>query len=121
MQNYGDNWVVILFMVATAFFMGMLLLTLNQMVAPSRPSATKAAPYESGMPDVTAVRPTFTPRYYLVAMLFVVFDLEVVFIYPWAVSFDHLGLFGFVDMMIFLGLLTIGYVYAWKKGALEWV
>lgn len=121
MQIQGDNWVVILFMIVTAFFMGMLLLTLNQIVAPSRPSATKAAPYESGVPDIKAVKPSFTPRFYIVAMLFVVFDLEVVFIYPWAVSFDYLGLFGFVDMLIFLGLLMIGYIYAWKKGALEWV
>jgi len=120
-QIYGDNWIVILFMVVVAFFMGMLLLTLNRIVAPSRPSAIKSAPYESGVPDVTPVRPHFNTRYYLIAMLFVVFDLEVVFIYPWAVSFDHLGLFGFTDMMIFLGLLMIGYVYAWKKGALEWV
>ncbi|MDQ3444333.1 MAG: NADH-quinone oxidoreductase subunit A [Chloroflexota bacterium] len=121
MQIQGDNWIVILFMIVTAFFMGMLLLTLNQIVAPSRPSATKAAPYESGVPDIKAVKPNFTPRFYIVAMLFVVFDLEVVFIYPWAVSFDYLGLFGFVDMLVFLGLLTIGYIYAWKKGALEWV
>jgi len=120
-QIQGDNWIVILFMIVTAFFMGMLLLTLNQIVAPSRPSATKAAPYESGVPDVKAVKPNFTPRFYIVAMLFVVFDLEVVFLYPWAVSFDYLGLFGFVDMLIFLGLLMIGYIYAWKKGALEWV
>jgi NADH-quinone oxidoreductase subunit A len=120
-QIYGDNWVVILFMIIVAFFMGMLLLTLNQIVAPSRPTAIKAAPYESGVPDVKPVRPSFTPRFYIVAMLFVVFDLEVVFIYPWAVSFDYLGLFGFVDMVIFLGLLLIGFIYAWKKGALEWV
>jgi NADH-quinone oxidoreductase subunit A len=120
-QIQGDNWIVILFMVVVAFFMGMLLLSLNRIVAPNRPSAIKSAPYESGVPDVQPVRPSFTPRYYMVAMLFVVFDLEVVFIYPWAVSFDHLGLFGFVDMVIFLGLLMIGYIYAWKKGALEWV
>ena len=121
MEIHGENWVVILFMIAVAFFMGMLLLTLNQVVAPRRPTAIKAAPYESGVPDVKAVKPSFTPRYYIVAMLFVVFDLEVVFIYPWAVTFDHLGLFGFVDMLIFLALLMVGYVYAWKKGALEWV
>jgi NADH-quinone oxidoreductase subunit A len=120
-QIYGDNWVVILFMIVVAFFMGMLLLTLNQIVAPSRPNAIKSAPYESGVPDVQPVKPTFTPKFYLIAMLFVIFDIEVVFIYPWAVSFDHLGLFGFVDMMVFLGLLAIGYIYAWKKGALEWV
>ncbi|MDQ3539422.1 MAG: NADH-quinone oxidoreductase subunit A [Chloroflexota bacterium] len=121
MQIQGDNWVIILFMVATATFMGLLLLTLNQIVAPSRPSAIKSMPYESGVPDVTPVRPRYSPRFYVIAMLFVVFDLEVVFIYPWAVSFDYLGLFGFVDMVIFLGLLMIGYIYAWKKGALEWV
>ncbi|HEV2065717.1 MAG TPA: NADH-quinone oxidoreductase subunit A [Thermomicrobiales bacterium] len=121
MQVQGDNWVVILFMVSTAAFMGLLLLTLNGVVAPSRPSAVKSMPYESGVPDVTPVKPRFTPRFYVIAMLFVVFDLEVVFIYPWAVSFDFLGLYGFVDMLIFLGLLAIGYIYAWKKGALEWV
>ncbi len=121
MQIYGDNWVVILFMIVVAFFMGMLLLTLNQIVAPSRPNPVKSAPYESGMPDVRPVKPSFTPKFYLIAMLFVIFDIEVVFIYPWAVSFDHLGLFGFVDMLVFLGLLAIGYIYAWKKGALEWV
>ncbi|HYI24725.1 MAG TPA: NADH-quinone oxidoreductase subunit A [Thermomicrobiales bacterium] len=120
-QIYGDNWIVILFMIVIAGFMGMLLLTLNQIVAPAKPSAIKGMPYESGIPDVRPVSPRYTPRFYVVAMLFVVFDLEVVFIYPWAVSFDHLGLFGFVDMVIFLGLLMIGYIYAWKKGALEWV
>jgi len=120
-QIQGDNWIVILFMVVIAGFMGMLLLTLNQIVAPAKPSAIKGMPYESGIPDVRPVVPRYTPRFYVVAMLFVVFDLEVVFIYPWAVSFDHLGLFGFVDMLIFLGLLLIGYAYAWKKGALEWV
>ncbi len=120
-QIYGDNWVVILFMVIVAGFMGMLLLTLNQMVAPSKPNPVKSMPYESGIPDIKPVEPRYTPRFYVVAMLFVVFDLEVVFIYPWAVSFDQLGLFGFVDVLVFLSLLTIGYIYAWKKGALEWV
>jgi NADH-quinone oxidoreductase subunit A len=118
---YGENWVVIAFMVVLAFFMGNALLTLNRIAAPSRPNPVKAMPYESGVPDVTPVKPRFTPRFYVIAMLFVVFDLEVVFIFPWAVVFDDLGLFGFVDMVIFLGLLLIGYAYAWKKGALEWV
>jgi NADH-quinone oxidoreductase subunit A len=118
---YGENWVVVAFMVILAFLMGNALLSLNRIVAPAKPSAAKAAPYESGVPDVTPVKPRFTPRFYLVAMLFVVFDLEVVFIYPWSVIFDDLGLFGFVDMVIFLALLMVGYAYAWKKGALEWV
>ncbi|HLU30372.1 MAG TPA: NADH-quinone oxidoreductase subunit A [Acidimicrobiia bacterium] len=110
-----------MFMVVAAFGMGMLLLTLNQIVAPSKPSKVKSQPYESGMPGVTPVKPRFTPRFYVIAMLFVVFDIEAVFIYPWAVIFDDVGLFGFVAMAIFIVLLLDGYIYAWKKGALEWV
>jgi len=85
------------------------------------PSAAKAAPYESGLPDITPVKPRYTPRFYVVAMLFVIFDIEAIFIFPWAVIFDDLGLYGFVTMLSFLALLFIGLVYAWKKGALEWV
>ncbi|MBA2755643.1 MAG: NADH-quinone oxidoreductase subunit A [Chloroflexia bacterium] len=120
-QIFGENWIIIGLMTVSAFAIGMTLLLLNWVVAPSKPSATKAAPYESGMPDIEPVRPTFTPRFYVVAMLFVIFDIEAVFIFPWAVIFDELGLYGFVEMMSFIGLLFAGYVYAWKKGALEWV
>jgi len=120
-QVYGENWIVIAFMVTTAFIMGSLLLTLNRIVAPSKPSKVKSEPYESGVPGVEAVRPHFTPRFYVIAMLFVVFDIEAIFIFPWAVIFDELGMFGFVSMMIFMFLLLDGYIYAWKKGALEWV
>jgi NADH-quinone oxidoreductase subunit A len=118
---YGGNWVVIGLMLISAFSMGMALLTLNLIVAPSKPTAAKSAPYESGVPDVSPVKPRYTPRFYVVAMLFVIFDIEAVFIYPWAVNFDALGLYGFVEMLSFIGLLFIGYAYAWKKGALEWV
>lgn len=121
MQVYGDNWVVVGLMTVAAFAMGMLLLTLNKIVAPSKPSAAKSAPYESGVPDISPVKPRYTPRFYVVAMLFVIFDIEAIFIYPWAVIFDDLGLFGFVEMLSFIGLLFTGYIYAWKKGALEWV
>jgi NADH-quinone oxidoreductase subunit A len=117
----GGNWAVVALMVVAAFLMANTLLILNLIVAPSKPSAAKAAPYESGVPDVAPVKPRYTPRFYVVAMLFVVFDIEAVFIYPWAVNFDALGLFGLVEMFSFIGLLAIGYVYAWKKGALEWV
>lgn len=120
-QIFGENWIIIGLMTVSAFAIGMTLLLLNWVVAPSKPSATKAAPYESGMPDIEPVRPSFTPRFYVVAMLFVIFDIEAVFIFPWAVIFDELGLYGFVEMMSFIGLLFAGYVYAWKKGALEWV
>ena len=121
MHVFGENWVVIGLMLAAAFAMGMLLLTLNWVIAPAKPSKTKSDPYESGVPDVSPVRPRYTPRFYLVAMLFVIFDIEAVFIYPWSVIFDDLGNYGFVAMLVFIVLLFDGYVYAWKKGALEWV
>ena len=121
MQVFGDNWVVVGLMTIAAFSMGMLLLVLNWVVAPAKPNPTKSAPYESGVPGVTAVKPRYTPRFYVVAMLFVIFDIEAVFIYPWAVIVDDLGTYGLWTMTSFIGLLTVGYVYAWKKGALEWV
>ncbi|MCC7024964.1 MAG: NADH-quinone oxidoreductase subunit A [Thermomicrobiales bacterium] len=108
-------------MLAAAFAMGMALLILNWIVAPSKPSWIKAAPYESGIPNVTPVQPSYTARFYVVAMLFVIFDIEAIFLFPWAVLFDDLGLFGFVEMLVFIALLFVGYIYAWRKGALEWV
>ncbi|MGH2535226.1 MAG: NADH-quinone oxidoreductase subunit A [Thermomicrobiales bacterium] len=121
MEAFGDNWLVIGLMTIAAFAMGMTLLILNWVVAPSKPNPVKAAPYESGVPDVTPVKPRYTPRFYLVAMLFVIFDIEAIFIFPWAVILDDLGAYGFWEMSSFIGLLLAGYVYAWKKGALEWV
>ncbi len=120
-QVFGGEWLVIGLMTIAAFAMGMTLLSLNLMIGPSKPSAAKAAPYESGLPDITPVKPRFTPRFYVVAMLFVVFDIEAIFMFPWAVIFDSLGVYGFVSMLSFIGLLFVGYIYAWKKGALEWV
>ena len=119
-EIFGSNWVAIGILLLAAAGMGSALLTLNQIVAPKRPSVAKAAPYESGVPQVRATRPRFTPRFYVVAMLFVVFDIEAIFIFPWAVVFDHLGVYGFVTMLIFMVLLFDGFIYAWKKGALEW-
>ena len=121
METFGGNWVIIALMLTAAFGMGMTLLILNWIVAPQKPSWLKAAPYESGLPNVTPVQPRYTARFYVVAMLFVIFDIEAVFIYPWAVIFDDLGVYGFVEMLVFIALLFLGYVYAWRKGALEWV
>ena len=120
-EAFGDNWAIVGLMAIAAFGMGMTLLMLNLAVAPSKPSPVKAAPYESGVPDVTPVKARYSPRFYLVAMLFVIFDIEAIFIYPWAVIFDDLGVYGFVEMLAFIALLFVGYIYAWKKGALEWV
>lgn len=119
-QLYGSDWVVIGILILAAATLGYALLSLNQIIAPSKPSAAKAAPYESGVPEVVATKPRFTPRFYVVAMLFVVFDIEAIFIFPWAVVFDGLGLYGFLAMLTFMFLLFDGFIYAWKKGALEW-
>ena len=121
METFGNNWLIVGLMALAAFGMGMLLLSLNLIVGPSKPSKTKSDTYESGVPDVAGARGRFTPRFYMVAMLFVVFDIEAVFIFPWAVSFDALGRYGFIAMLVFIILLFDGYIYAWKKGALEWV
>ena len=96
------------------------MLVLSQLVSPQRPTALKAAPYESGMPPLGGTRERFSVKFYLVAMLFVIFDVEVAFLYPWAVAFDKLGMVGFLEMMLFFYFLVIGFIYAWRKGAFEW-
>jgi NADH-quinone oxidoreductase subunit A len=120
-QSFGSEWMIIGLMTIAAFGMAMTLLSLNLVIGPSRPSAAKKAPYESGMPDITPTKPRFTPRFYVVAMLFVIFDIEAIFMFPWAVIFDQLGMYGFLAMMFFMYSLFEGLIYAWKKGALEWV
>ncbi len=91
------------------------------LLRPKRPSPTKLAPYECGIASVTdAYAHRFSVRYYLVAVLFVVFDVETVFLFPWAVMYHQLKLFGLVEMVIFLVILLVGYVYAWRRGALSW-
>ena len=84
------------------------------------PDAEKLSEYECGFPAFEDPRSQFDVRFYLVAILFIIFDLEVAFLFPWAITFKHVGLFGFTSMMVFLAVLTIGFVYEWKKGALEW-
>lgn len=121
MTTFGENWIAIVFLIVATFVMGTLLLVITQIISPSKPNKTKSDPYESGIPDIKPVRPQFTARFYVLGMLFVIFDLEAAFIYPWAVNIDVLGLYGFTHMVIFIGLLMLSYAYAWKKGALEWV
>ncbi|MFP6780376.1 MAG: NADH-quinone oxidoreductase subunit A [Gammaproteobacteria bacterium] len=84
------------------------------------PDEEKSSPYECGFEAFEDARMKFDVRYYLVAILFIIFDLEIAFLFPWAVVLDEIGLFGFYAMMIFLGLLVVGFIYEWKKGALEW-
>ena len=110
--------VAIVILIASLIGLGTLML--GMLVRPRRPYAQKLSPYESGNPPVSEPSYKFSVKFYIVAMLFVVFDVEAVFLYPWAVAYDKLGMFGFVEMMLFIFILLIGYVYVWKKGAFEW-
>ena len=110
--------ILVFILFSIAFAMGMLLV--SYFVMPRRRYAEKLMPYESGNPPVGEPRYRFSIHFYIVAMLFVVFDVEAVFLYPWAVVFDKIGLYAFVEMMIFIAILLVGYVYAWKKDAFTW-
>lgn len=92
----------------------------SRLLGVHRPDSEKNSPYECGFEAFEDARMKFDVRYYLVAILFILFDLEIAFLFPWAVVLDDIGLFGFVAMMIFLGILVVGFIYEWKKGALEW-
>ncbi len=96
------------------------MLVLSQLVSPQRPTVLKASPYESGMPPLGGTRERFSVKFYLIAMLFIIFDIEVVFLIPWGVAFRQLGLTGLVAMGIFILILEVGHAYAWKRGALDW-
>jgi len=110
--------IVILMMIALGFGLGTLLVGI--LLRPRRPYAEKLTSYESGNPPIGEPRQRFSIKFYIIAMLFVVFDVEAVFLYPWAVVFDKIGLYAFVEMMLFITILLIGYVYAWKKDAFTW-
>ena len=116
-----QGWAVIGLMLITALLMGSVLLLLGRLIRPHNPTPAKLQPFESGVPDVDPPKARYTPRFYVIAMLFVIFDIEAIFLFPWAVAFDALGLYGFVQAVIFIGLLLVGLLYEWKKGALEWV
>ncbi len=117
LTNYG----VIGLMFLSAVAMGSMLLGLGMLVRIRRPNPAKLEPYESGVPQVDPPRGRYNPRFYVVAILFVVFDIEAIFLFPWAVAFNALGLYGYVQAVIFVCLLLVGLLYEWKKGALEWV
>ena len=110
--------IAVLLIIATGF--AALVVVIGHLFGPRRPTKRKSLPYESGMTPIGPGTRRMPVRFYLVAVLFILFDIEVVFFLPWAIVFRSLGLFGFVEMVIFVLILVIGYVYAWKKGALEW-
>ncbi|MBL4695201.1 MAG: NADH-quinone oxidoreductase subunit A [Rhizobiaceae bacterium] len=114
------SYLPVIVFVSLALIIGLALLVAPFLVAYKAPDAEKLSAYECGFNSFDDSRMKFDVRFYLVAILFIIFDLEVAFLFPWAVSFGTLGWAGFWSMMIFLGVLTIGFIYEWKKGALEW-
>lgn len=115
-----ENHLPILLFIGIAIIFAAVQLGVGRLVRPNRPYRAKLAPYESGSPLFSDARIQFPMRYYVIAMLFVIFDIEIIFMIPWAVRYQSLGLLGLVEMLVFLGILLIGFWYAWRKGALEW-
>ena len=115
-----EGWfgLVLILIVGGGFAAGNLVL--SQFIGPSKPSAEKSAPYECGMPAVGDARERQSVKFYLVAMVFLLFDIEVAFLYPWAMALRDLGWNGFVQVVLFVALLLSGYIYVWRKGALDW-
>ncbi|EAT17365.1 NADH-quinone oxidoreductase subunit A [Desulfuromonas acetoxidans] len=115
-----ESYLPILVLITVALLFALGSVTFSFLFGPKKPSAVKLAPYECGMPLIGTARERFSVKFYIVAMLFILFDIEAVFLYPWAVVFKRLGMFGFIEMGVFIVILLVGYVYVWKKGALEW-
>jgi NADH-quinone oxidoreductase subunit A len=107
-------------MMAVGGLIALVMGKVNELFGPKRPTEQKMTTYESGMEPIRSARERFSIKFYMVAMLFIIFDLEVVFLYPWAVSFNELGIQGPITMLVFIAVLLVGYIYVWKKGALEW-
>ena len=115
----AEYWPVLLF-IGVASGLGLALLVIGMLVGPRRPDSEKLAPYECGFEAFEDARMKFDVRYYLVAILFILFDLEIAFLFPWAVAIRDIGTAGFLAMMLFLAILVVGFIYEWKKGALDW-
>ncbi len=115
-----ENYLPILVFLVIATVLGLALLALGFLFGPRQPDPEKTSPYECGFEAFEDARMKFDVRYYLVAILFIIFDLEIAFLFPWAVSLDAIGVFGLASMGIFLAILVVGFIYEWKKGALEW-
>jgi NADH-quinone oxidoreductase subunit A len=115
-----QTYLPLVIFIGIAFFIGFALLVVPFLIAPQKPDPEKVSAYECGFPAFDDSRMKFDVRFYLVSLLFIIFDLEVAFLFPWAVAFKEVGAFGFWSMMVFLAILTIGFIYEWRKGALEW-
>lgn len=120
LAEYLSKYSPILIFIVLAGAFGLVTLALSYLVQPKYPEPEKLSVYECGSEPFSDSRMPFPVRYYVIAMLFVIFDIEVIFLFPWAITFDQLGGIGFIEMMIFIGLFVVAYIYAWRKGALEW-
>ena len=120
MDSLLREYLPILIFLGLAIILGLLLILSAVVIAVKNPDPEKTSAYECGFNAFDDARMKFDVRFYLVAILFIIFDLEIAFLFPWAVSFQYIGPLGFWSMIVFLGVLTIGFVYEWKKGALEW-
>jgi NADH-quinone oxidoreductase subunit A len=120
MTDLLQEYLPILIFIVVAGGISLAMILASMVVAKQRPDSEKLSPYECGFEAFDDARRQFDVRFYLVSILFIIFDLEVAFLFPWAVSLGNIGVFGFWSMMLFLGVLTVGFVYEWKKGALEW-
>jgi NADH-quinone oxidoreductase subunit A len=118
--DYLGRYFPVLLFIALALAFGVVTLIVSYLVQPKYPESEKLSPYECGSEPFSDARMPFPVRYYIFAMLFVIFDIEIIFLYPWAVVFDQIGFIGLVEMLVFIGLFLVAYAYAWRKGALEW-
>lgn len=115
-----SNYLPVLVFIIVALVLGLAMIGAGSLLSSHKPNPEKNSPYECGFPEFENARIPFDVRFYLVAILFIIFDLETAFFFPWALVLRQLGSFGFVAMMVFLSLLVIGFIYEWKRGALEW-
>jgi len=118
--DFLNNYLTVIIFLAIAIILSLGFLILNFAFSPKNPDPEKLSAYECGFEPFNDSRMEFDIRFYLVAILFIIFDLEIAFLFPWAITLGNLGLFGFFSMMLFLFILTIGFIYEWKKGALDW-
>jgi len=119
-MGFGNNYVIVVIFIALGILLPIVALSLGRLLRPHKPDEKKLSTYESGNISVGESHIRFNIRYYLFALMFVIFDVETAFLYPWAVAYDKLGLFALIEMFIFVALLVVGLIYAWKKKVLKW-
>jgi NADH-quinone oxidoreductase subunit A len=115
-----EQYLPVMLFILVGIAVGVGPLVIGKILGPSRPDSEKLSPYECGFEAFEDARVQFDVRYYLVAILFILFDLEIAFLFPWAIVLKDIGFFGFMSMMVFLGILVLGFIYEWMKGALDW-